>query len=93
MLQMFSDLPAAAILRGHQTTVEKMDTSTLPKQAPAAFSTGAKWVNTFFCHTCLELKFLSGPFNHLYTGNPLMGTFANSEDPDEIRVRTGLKST
>ena len=52
MLQMFSDLPAAAILRGHQTTVEKMDTSTLPKQAPAAFSTGAKWVNT------VDLKYL-----------------------------------
>ena len=38
--------------------------------------------------TYKELKQKKGiifPVNPLYTGKPLMGTFANSEDPDEMQ--------
>ena len=45
---MFSDMPAVRIMKDHRTMVEKMDTSTsVPKQAPTTFSTGAKFVGYF----------------------------------------------
>ena len=31
------------------------------------------------------LRVCFNPFNSLYTGNPLTGTLANSEDPDEMQ--------
>ena len=40
----------------------------------------AQDISQLSCLTCC-ISF----FNSLYTGNPLMGTLANSEDPDEMQ--------